>query len=58
VAWHGNYAPYKYDLDKFCPMNSVLFDHPVRPTTEINTTSDKTKEITRERKRKRKKKRE
>jgi homogentisate 1,2-dioxygenase len=28
VAWHGNYAPYKYDLDKFCPMNAVLFDHP------------------------------
>ena len=19
VAWHGNYAPYKYDLNKFCP---------------------------------------
>jgi homogentisate 1,2-dioxygenase len=28
VAWHGNYAPYKYDLDKFCCMNSVTFDHP------------------------------
>lgn len=27
VAWHGNYAPYKYDLDKFCPMNAVGFDH-------------------------------
>jgi homogentisate 1,2-dioxygenase len=28
VAWHGNYAPYKYDLKKFCPVNSVAFDHP------------------------------
>lgn len=27
VAWHGNYAPYKYDLCKFCPVNSVRFDH-------------------------------
>lgn len=28
VAWHGNFAPYKYDLKKFCPMNAVSFDHP------------------------------
>jgi homogentisate 1,2-dioxygenase len=28
VAWHGNYAPYKYDLRRFCCMNSVTFDHP------------------------------
>eukprot|EP00879_Flechtneria_rotunda_P026315 GHRR01028051.1.p1 GENE.GHRR01028051.1~~GHRR01028051.1.p1 ORF type:complete len:157 (-),score=39.81 GHRR01028051.1:72-542(-) len=28
VAWHGNYAPYKYDLSNFCPMNAVSFDHP------------------------------
>jgi len=27
VAWHGNYAPYKYDLARFCPMNTVAFDH-------------------------------
>jgi homogentisate 1,2-dioxygenase len=27
VAWHGNYAPYKYDLDRFCAVNSVTFDH-------------------------------
>lgn len=27
VAWHGNYAPYKYDLAKFCPVNTVSFDH-------------------------------
>ncbi len=28
VAWHGNYAPYKYDLNRFNCMNSVSFDHP------------------------------
>jgi len=28
VAWHGNYAPYKYDLRKFQCINSVTFDHP------------------------------
>ncbi|KAJ7570177.1 hypothetical protein O6H91_01G109000 [Diphasiastrum complanatum] len=27
VAWRGNYAPFKYDLRKFCPFNAVLFDH-------------------------------
>lgn len=29
VAWHGNYVPYKYDLDKFMVINSVSFDHAV-----------------------------
>ncbi len=28
VAWHGNYAPYKYDLRKFNAVNTVSFDHP------------------------------
>jgi homogentisate 1,2-dioxygenase len=28
VAWHGNYAPYKYDLSKFNVVNTVSFDHP------------------------------
>jgi homogentisate 1,2-dioxygenase len=28
VAWHGNYAPYKYDLKRFNCINSVTFDHP------------------------------
>lgn len=27
VGWHGNYVPYKYDLNKFCPAGAVLFDH-------------------------------
>ena len=29
VAWHGNYAPYKYDLSLFNTMNTVSFDHAV-----------------------------
>lgn len=28
VAWHGNYAPYKYDLSTFNTINTVSFDHP------------------------------
>lgn len=28
VAWHGNYAPYKYDLRRFAPVGSISFDHP------------------------------
>jgi homogentisate 1,2-dioxygenase len=28
VAWHGNYAPYKYDLRRYAPVGAVLFDHP------------------------------
>ncbi|WP_375461614.1 homogentisate 1,2-dioxygenase [uncultured Enterovirga sp.] len=27
VAWHGNYAPYKYDLRKYAPVGPLLFDH-------------------------------
>ncbi|XP_071954804.1 homogentisate 1,2-dioxygenase-like [Antedon mediterranea] len=27
VGWHGNYTPYKYDLDKFMVINAVAFDH-------------------------------
>jgi homogentisate 1,2-dioxygenase len=27
VAWHGNYAPYKYDLAQFMAINTVSFDH-------------------------------
>jgi homogentisate 1,2-dioxygenase len=27
VAWHGNYAPYKYDLSLFQAVNTVSFDH-------------------------------
>jgi len=28
VGWHGNYAPYKYDLRRFNTIGSVSFDHP------------------------------
>jgi homogentisate 1,2-dioxygenase len=28
VAWHGNYAPYKYDLRTYSPVGALLFDHP------------------------------
>ncbi len=28
VAWHGNYAPYKYNLANFNTINTVSFDHP------------------------------
>ncbi len=28
VAWHGNYAPYKYDLRHYAPVGAILFDHP------------------------------
>lgn len=27
VAWHGNYAPYKYDLRRYAPIGPILFDH-------------------------------
>ena len=27
VAWHGNYAPFKYDLSRFNSFGSVSFDH-------------------------------
>ncbi|MBW4092801.1 MAG: homogentisate 1,2-dioxygenase [Proteobacteria bacterium] len=27
VAWHGNNAPYKYDLRRFAPVGPLLFDH-------------------------------
>ena len=28
VAWHGNLAPYKYDLANFMALGSISFDHP------------------------------
>ena len=28
VAWHGNYAPYQYDLSLFNTINTVSYDHP------------------------------
>jgi homogentisate 1,2-dioxygenase len=28
VAWHGNYAPCRYDLERFNVMGTISFDHP------------------------------
>jgi homogentisate 1,2-dioxygenase len=28
VAWHGNYAPYKYDLRRYNTIGSISHDHP------------------------------
>lgn len=28
VAWHGNYAPYRYDLERFNVIGTISFDHP------------------------------
>ena len=47
VAWHGNYAPYKYDLATFSPVGSVAIDHPdpsiftvlTAPSTEPGTAN-------------------
>ncbi len=47
VAWHGNYAPFKYDLRTFSPVGAILFDHPdpsiftvlTAPTEEAGTAN-------------------
>jgi len=28
VAWHGNFAPYRYDLSRFNVIGTISFDHP------------------------------
>lgn len=28
VAWHGNFAPYKYDLRRYNTIGSISYDHP------------------------------
>jgi homogentisate 1,2-dioxygenase len=28
VAWHGNFAPYRYDLSRFNTIGTISFDHP------------------------------
>lgn len=28
MGWHGNYAPYKYDLKKYNTIGSISYDHP------------------------------
>lgn len=47
VAWHGNYAPYKYDLRHYSVIGSISFDHPdpsiftvlTAPTAEEGTAN-------------------
>ncbi|OVZ61054.1 homogentisate 1,2-dioxygenase [Pigmentiphaga sp. NML030171] len=42
VAWHGNLAPYKYDLAHFMAVGSITFDH---PDPSINTVLTSPSEI-------------
>jgi homogentisate 1,2-dioxygenase len=39
VAWHGNYAPYKYDLRRFNTIGSISFDHPDPSIFTVMTSS-------------------
>lgn len=39
VAWHGNYAPYKYDLRLFNTIGTVSFDHPDPSIFTVLTSS-------------------
>lgn len=39
VAWHGNYAPYKYNLNLFNTLNTVSFDHPDPSIFTVLTSS-------------------
>jgi homogentisate 1,2-dioxygenase len=42
VAWHGNYAPYKYDLANFNTINTVSFDHPDPSIFTVLTSASET----------------
>jgi homogentisate 1,2-dioxygenase len=42
VAWHGNYAPYKYDLRRFSPVGALLFDHPDPSIFTVMTSPSET----------------
>ncbi|HWK45353.1 MAG TPA: homogentisate 1,2-dioxygenase [Stellaceae bacterium] len=43
VAWHGNHAPYKYDLAHFNTMGSVGFDHPDPSIFTVLTSPSETR---------------
>ena len=45
VAWHGNYAPLKYDLRNYCPVGAVLFDHPDPSIFTVLTAPSKAPQI-------------
>ncbi|KAI0703787.1 homogentisate 1,2-dioxygenase [Cytidiella melzeri] len=42
VAWHGNYVPYKYDLDAFIAVGSVSKDHMDPSIFTVLTAKSKT----------------
>ncbi|MBA2648603.1 MAG: homogentisate 1,2-dioxygenase [Legionella sp.] len=42
VAWHGNYAPYSYDLNLFNTINTVSFDHPDPSIYTVLTSESET----------------
>ena len=42
VAWHGNYAPCKYNLQTFSPVNAVAFDHPDPSIFTVLTSQSET----------------
>ena len=42
VAWHGNYAPYKYDLRHFAPVGALAFDHPDPSIYTVMTSQSET----------------
>jgi len=42
VAWHGNLAPYKYDLRRFNTIGSISYDHPDPSIFTVLTSSSAT----------------
>lgn len=42
VAWHGNYAPYSYNLSLFNTINTVSFDHPDPSIFTVLTSESET----------------
>lgn len=45
VAWHGNYAPYKYDLNLFNTVGTVSFDHPDPSIFTVLTSPSQTQGV-------------
>ncbi len=45
VAWHGNYAPYCYNLSLFNTINTVSFDHPDPSIFTVLTSESDTKGV-------------
>jgi homogentisate 1,2-dioxygenase len=45
VAWHGNSAPYRYDLARFNTINTVSFDHPDPSIFTVLTSPSETPDL-------------